>query len=39
MAKFGLQHPNVTHDGEGRAMPGTLVRRARFAEEHGFDSF
>ena len=39
MVKFGLQHPCYSFDGTGHDIFQTVLKRAKFAEENGFDSF
>ncbi|MFB3890000.1 MAG: LLM class F420-dependent oxidoreductase [Candidatus Bathyarchaeia archaeon] len=40
MVKFGVQHPSFTYDGKnGAEIFETVKKRAKFAEENGFDSF
>ena len=35
----GRDTQSFTHDGEAGSMSATLIKRARSAEEHGFNSF
>ena len=39
MVKFGIQHPNFTHDGNGKEIFQTIKKRAQYVDVSGVDSF